>query len=174
MAARLVRLTPKNNFPVGTIIQSMLTELQFQQANDTSWILADGRNVSGSVYSTVTGNSSVPDLRGMVLRGKNNGRSDGNQNPDGDLSLGALQQHAFSSHDHGGGNHGHTMGTGGADSTTMVGGGATQRLSHFIADGFNGGGPKSTHNSGTIISGQGGNETRMRNVTVNTFIKINP
>lgn len=173
MAIRIARSIASNNFPVGSIVHSLLTESQFQSANGSGWILADGRSVAGSLYSAMTGQSSVPDLRGMVLRGKNNGRVDGNQNPDGDLPLGSFQQHAFSSHDHGGGNHGHTMGTGGADSTTMVGGGATQRLSHFIADGFNGGGPKSTHNSGTVVVAQGDNETRMRNVTTNIFIKVN-
>src|SRR5579864_2679083 len=63
--------------PVGSVVCSMLDEPTFQgqTTNPTPqrWILADGRNVSGSAYQTLTGHANVPDLRGTFLRGKDNG-----------------------------------------------------------------------------------------------------
>jgi hypothetical protein len=79
---KVARFTQDNQNPVGMIVQSMLTEAQFQAINGTNWVLAAGQSVTGSQYATITGNSSIPDLRGMFLRGKNNSRSDGNQAPD--------------------------------------------------------------------------------------------
>lgn len=67
---------------IGAIQSALLTEAQFQAQFGSGWILADGRSVLGSKYETITGRSSIPDLRGVVLRGKNNGRNDGGQNPD--------------------------------------------------------------------------------------------
>ena len=164
-----------DGFKVGTIKQSMLTEAQFRQENGLGWILMDGRSVAGSRYNTLTGNSSVPDARGVALRSKNNGRSDGNQNPDGDLALGTFQNHQHMSHNHGGGSHNHGSGIG-------------SDAGHADPYGFKPGAPTGTFRySGTTsgakpmpytetvanISSDGGNETRMRNITVNTFVKVN-
>jgi hypothetical protein len=138
--------------PIGSIVSSMLTEAQYQGLYGTGWILMDGRSCVGSAYAAVSGATTVPDARGMVLRGKNNGRSDGSQNPDGDSALGAFQDHAFASHQ------------------------------HSYADGENTGGPNNTDSGGSIsrynvnnksTGFTGGNETRMRNITVNHFIRIN-
>src|ERR1700680_4444396 len=68
--------------PVGSIIASMLTEAQFQRLAGTGWILGDGRAVPRTAYSRITGRSSIPDLRGMFLRGQNENRNDGLQNPE--------------------------------------------------------------------------------------------
>jgi hypothetical protein len=62
---------------VGDIKQSILTETQFKAqmgADGGGWVLADGRNVSGSTYTTITGQNTIPDLRGAYLRmaGQNN------------------------------------------------------------------------------------------------------
>ena len=132
---------------LGTIVQSMLTETQFQSLNSTSWVLMDGRDVTGSAYATLTGQTTLPDARGAALRMKNNGRSDGNQNPDGDSILGAWQGDEFESHTHG------TVNAG----TGVTGGG----LGYGV------------QSSGGNTQAAGGNETRMKNVTVNFFIKIN-
>jgi hypothetical protein len=163
MAMKVTRLSKSNNNPVGMIVSSMLTEVQFQILNGPAWILADGRNITGSVYQTVTGNSIVPDLRSMVLRGKNNGRVDGNENPDGDVSLGTFQNQGLGSHKHGSG-----IGSDGA---------------HLDPYGFKPGAPVGSFRYSGLTSGAkpmpwtetvGDNETRMRNISVNHFIKINP
>ena len=132
---------------VGTVNQSMLTEAQYQAEKGSQWILADGRNVAGSYYEALTGLSVVPDMRGQFVRGKNNGRADGNENPDGDLALGAYQADEFASHAH----------------------------SYTIGDNFNG--PSYAQRAiNPISSGStnaaGGNETRPKNITINHFIKI--
>lgn len=81
--------------PVGAKTYSMLTEAQFQAQNGSGWVLADGRNVSGSDYHTKTGQTTVPDLRGVHLRGKNNGRADGNQDTAGERSVRSFQNTAI-------------------------------------------------------------------------------
>lgn len=57
---------------VGSIQQSLLTEQQFKTAlgpaEESKWVLADGRDVSTTAYATITGRTHVPDLRGAFLR----------------------------------------------------------------------------------------------------------
>lgn len=138
---------------VGQIASSMLTEAQFQSINGSSWVLMDGRSVAGSAYATLTGSITIPDARGMVLRGKNNGRSDGNQNPDGDSALGLYQGDAFGSHVH-------------TSTPIQVGGGTFTAAGNYL-------GQNGPTVAGPGTQGAGGNETRMKNITVNHFIKIN-
>jgi hypothetical protein len=150
--ARTALTTISDKNPIGMIVDSMLTEAQFQALNGTGWILADGRNIGGSAYATITGQTTAPNLRGVYRRGKNNGRSDGNQNPDGELAIGAFQGDVQGSHTHGPGQGIYfiTQGTGG----NLQGGGSPVGI------------PGQT-------AASGGNETRVRAVTVNVFIKIN-
>lgn len=82
------------------VVTSMLTEAQFQTLRGSKWVLADGRSVTGSDYHSLTGKTSIPDMRGQFLRGKNNGRNDGNENPDGDLNLGEFQTDEVGPHVH--------------------------------------------------------------------------
>jgi hypothetical protein len=88
------------NPAVGTVHESVLTEAQFQSIRGTDWVLCDGRNVAGSDYHAITGSVVIPDMRGLHYRGKNNGRSDGNQNPGGDLALGTFQSDDAKAHVH--------------------------------------------------------------------------
>lgn len=144
--------------PIGSIFPSMLTEpqllAQLGSPSPSTWILADGRGVAGSQYQTVTGNTNVPDLRGIFVRGSNSGgssagtRADGNQNPDGTLNPGTYSADKFASHQH-------------------------QVLAqNFIA--INGGGQTGYLGPATAGTGlTGGNETAPKNVTVNYFIRIN-
>ena len=89
-------LNQRDCYAIGSIVPTMLTESQWwTQTGDTPWnpltptatmwVLADGRDVTGSLYSqTITGTSNpnhVPNCLGRFLRGSNNGRSDGFQNP---------------------------------------------------------------------------------------------
>lgn len=86
-----------------------------------------------------------------------------NLNAEGRFLRGAAMSGIFQSDEFKG--HSHTMGTGGADSFQMAAGGATQRLSHFIPDTYNAGGPKSTNAAG-------GNETRPTNMSVVWIMKV--
>lgn len=172
------------NGSIGSVEQSMLTEIQYQALYGFGWIISDGRSVTGSRYSSITGSANVPDLRGVAIRGKNNGRSDGNQNPDGDLALGTYQGDLFTQHDHGGGSHTHNGNT----STENTNGHRINYGEPFGIVGYQGGASYPSSNNGslnhthsfttngpnsTVAIIQGGNETRMRNGTANNFIRIN-
>lgn len=146
--------------PVGTIVSSMLTEAEFQGEVGAHWVLADGRDVTGSRYAQLKGISTVPDLRGVFIRGKNNG-----SDKDDERNLGGYQDDAFQGHRHLFRNA--TSSTGGSQnvpvaSTTASGSSnaGTQNILDPVADLTNG-------------SPRTANETRPKNVTVNFFIKIN-
>jgi hypothetical protein len=148
-----------NQLPVGAIVSSMFTLAQFQAQNGLGWVLANGANVSGSSYAAITLSSTIPDLRGMALRGKNNGRVDGNQNPDGDSALGTYQADQF-------GTHQHVTNSDGVTDTNIAG------YSYVANNGPN----DLSGNSGIshgFTANSGGNESRMKNITVNHFIRIN-
>lgn len=156
----------QNSSPVGSVKSSLLTLAQFQAQNGTGWVLADGQNVAGSSYASITGSSTVPDMRGQMLRGKNNGRSDGQQNPDGDVALGTQQSDSLQGHWHntvyatlnpqvGGAGTSDAVGTVSAPNTT-----GSARARDAVTDTVNG----TPRTSG---------ETRAKNVTVNHFIRVN-
>jgi hypothetical protein len=86
--------------PVASVHASLLTEAQFQATVSQNCVLADGRSVAGSRYAALTGNSNLPDFRGMHLRGKNNGRSDGSEDTQGELALGTFEGSFVKSHNH--------------------------------------------------------------------------
>ena len=72
---------------VGTIQMSTLDETQFTTAmgaDAVKWVLADGRSVSGSEYTRITANESVPDMSGLFTVMPEN------QNAIGDISSSLL------------------------------------------------------------------------------------
>ncbi len=56
---------------IGEQRMSPLTEAQFQEQMGIGWVLADGRNVTGSKYQKISGNNTVPDasttMPGMLV-----------------------------------------------------------------------------------------------------------
>jgi hypothetical protein len=56
--------------------------------------------VAGSRYQTLTEASTIPDLRGIFLRGKNNGRSTATGNTAGDVALGTYAGDKMLDHTH--------------------------------------------------------------------------
>lgn len=146
--------SPQSIYAVGEVRASFFDESTFQSVMGTNWVLCDGRNVSGSRFQTTTGNTSIPDLRGIFPRGKDNGRG---LNPDGDLALGFQQGQAYISHTH----------TINAQSGNSAFPGPGEAWANTI------------NNGGTVQSNSwngenaGGNEIRPKSVTINYFIKIN-
>ena len=140
---------------VGDVAISFFEEDQFQTSRDDSWVLADGRNTTGSKWHEITGNPLIPDMRGLAVRGKNNGREGTFANPDGDLPLASGQLDEVESHNHK---------VGSRDSLTTYGTGNTMEFVYNYVGG------SSYKPSSSYF---GGNETRMKNITVNYFIKIN-
>lgn len=160
--------------PVGSIVDTMLTEAQFQaqlgSPSPVTWILADGRSVVGSSYASLVG-STVPDLRGIFVRGKNNGRADGNQNPDGNLALGTFTTSRNLAHAHNvtDPTHSHNYSQGGFGGDNRTSGSA------YGANGAGSYGNVGVSASATGISIQndGGGDAAPSNVTVNKMIRIN-
>jgi len=133
--------------PIGTV---MATMVQMDTLNEI-WVLADGR-VATTEYFQATGNSNVPDLRGMFLRGLNVGRADGKEDPDPDFEgniriAGSYQADTLKSHSH------------------------TEDLSTGDnVDIFNGGPFGGNH---IVQTGKtGGAETRPRNMAVYWYVKV--
>ena len=167
---------------IGDIRQSMLTEAQFQLLNGTGWVLMDGRDITGSGLASVTGSNTLNDARGLVLRGKNNGRADGNQDPAGERAVGAFQAHATAKNGLYDAGHSHNTAMGAAGNN---GYGLSARQDLVLnASGFtvvqntaSGGNSGNVYSAGVQAAAAGlastDAETRMSNIAVNTFIKIN-
>jgi hypothetical protein len=133
---------------VGSVEQSFLTLADFQtQKGSTNWLLADGGDCTGTLFATLFGSNTLPDLRGSFLRAKDNSKG---LNPDGDLALGAYTVDKYKAHTH----------TTRTDYTINAGSAAKSITLDNTA-------------SGTAITGSsGGNETAPKSVTVNMFIKV--
>jgi len=139
---------------VGDITHSVLSETQFQALRGLDWVLCDGRSVAGSKLADEFGFANVPDARGQFLRGKNNGRADGQENPDGEVGLGTQQTDEINSHGH------------------AFPWGSTAGSSGKMGSSFQHNGTTPFPNANQVAV-TGGNETRPKNITVNIFIKIN-
>lgn len=147
-----------DGMPVGTVLTSMLDPTSFGTEIGDGWVLADGRDVSGSRYATLTSLNNVPDIRGMFLRGMNQGRSDGSEDPD-TRSVGDFQSDAFQGHIH---------------SITGGSGGGAYVNPRVIAE--NSDQPRSTGNptsDGINGTPRTASETRPKNISVYYYVKIN-
>lgn len=179
---------------IGSVVSSVLTETQFQALHGTGWVLMDGRSCVGSTYATITGQSTIPDARGMVLRGKNNGRSDGNQDPSGERAVGNLQNDSIQGHYHDKSetNHSHGVSDSGHSHGGVVRSNGIAAAGSAVGGNIDFNGTTSSATTGISIQGTTSNvsitnpssdgvngaprtssETRMRNIAVNHFIKIN-
>lgn len=95
--------------PIGSTEMSFLPLEQFQLLRSDSWVLMDGSDITDTDYGQfliVSGIASgvvhIPDMRGQVPIGVNNGRNDGKQNtvvPG--LGLGQQMGDGVKSHNHG-------------------------------------------------------------------------
>lgn len=157
--------------PLGTIITSFLTFDQFNFASKNNskspgeiwtslkskWAPCDGRNVSNSNFAKVTSKPSVPDLRGMFLRGlntfdpisgpgaRNSNEADPENRVAGNYQPDDLKSHAHEYQMAGNGNKNAEKGDPRIEATTVLG--------------------------NTAFSG--GIETRPKNVAIYYYIKIN-
>ena len=163
----MAKITQDTGHLVGDIQQSMLTEAQIQTEYGTGWVLMDGRDVTGSSYATITGNTTLPDARGQFLRGKNNGRVDGQENPDGDSTLGLQQTDKAQGHTHAMAfAYGGTIpaGSWGVIQNSSAKSSAAANTSIMDVDLFD---------DGVNDAPRTGKETAPKNITINIFIKIN-
>ena len=157
---------------IGSLEVSLLDPLTFSQLvgdpldfnpEVSKWVFADGRNIQGSHFSQVTGRQNIPDMRAMFLRGMNQERADGLEDPEGDLrQAGDLQADSFQGH-----GHLHEVGRNGADFSTGTFQGVFG-LGTYI-------GTRVLEPATIERFGQArfGSETRPKNVSVYYYIRIN-
>lgn len=172
-AAKINELIAKINtmdaFKLGDVKTSVLTEANFQTQHGDCWVLMDGRNIAGKDLAVLSGVASIPDGRGVFIRGKNNGKTGTTTNPDGDSALGLYQDDMYKHHTHIQNEHAHSIV--GYTRNGAVG-------SAVIVEGYNAGYAAKVaalgYAVGTTATNQesGGNETRVKNITMNYFIKI--
>jgi hypothetical protein len=164
-------LTNFNNpVPVGSIKRAFLTEAQLQAQLGTVWILADGRStvdgtssgtpISSTTYGTTFGATSVPDMRGLFTRMKDNGAG---INELGDLALGSYQADNVIFH-----THSIFITLGNSITSVLVG---LANTGSSFAQALPAG--AATVVTNLVINASVGLETAPKNVTVNNFIKIN-
>ena len=161
----MAQVTIGSILPVGTVLHSMLTVAQFQAQYGTNWVLADGSSCTGTKYASVTGATTLPDMRGRFLRGKSH--ASGN-NPDGDLALGAYSADKLGSHSHNT-NYSNASGGGYSPAYYWSGSGSDTDGRGIL--------PNNMTGVGTLArvptDATGSSETSPRSITVNYFIRIN-
>jgi len=67
---------------LGDVKSSMLDEATFQTQRDTTWVLIDGRDITGSDLHALTGITILPDSRDKFARGNRVGRTIGSEEID--------------------------------------------------------------------------------------------
>ena len=157
------------DLPVSTIVQSLLPPALFaDQVNDptvfdprtTKWVIADGKlDITLSKYGQLTNKRFVPDLRGMFLRGMNEGRSDSYKDPDQNRQVGSFQSDMTKSHSH--------------NANLKLGAEPLGQHARSKQAAGAHGSPSDSWVSDELISNSGGIETRPKNVSVYFYIKIN-
>jgi len=159
--------------PVGSVLSSMLSPADFATAvgdprsfspTTNQWSPADGRSVGGSGYEATTSSSTVPDLRGLFLRGLNQfdahmgSRIDGFEDPNGNTRRAGDTQADIV------GTHSHRFGFGPAG-MSQLGNGPDIPVVHPNHPGVT----ANPLHTGTA----GGAETRPRNSAVYYYVRIN-
>lgn len=84
---------------VGDVKYSVLEPNVFLTINGNGWRLMDGQNIKGTPLSVLLSIDTLPDARGMFIRGINEKRKDGLQNPD-NKNVGEVQHDALIAHTH--------------------------------------------------------------------------
>ena len=169
--------------PIGTIIASMLEFKKFQNVAGNAWKPADGRKVSAkSKYAKLTGNKTLPDLRGLFLRGLNQfdpvkgPRRDKYKDPDGSrrkagkpqedaTSLPKNKKNPFKGNAVSAGDHSHIYFKARSE------GGRSGSLDRASSEAGNTG-SSGDHTHTVLITAGGDSETRPVNIAVFYYIKI--
>lgn len=177
--AKLATATQEALAPVGSVMAYA------GSAAPSGWLLCNGDAINRVTYAALfavigtthgqgDGSSTfnIPDYRGRFLRmvtGASSNDPDAasrtamGTNGNTGNNVGSIQSHLFASHNHGGGNHGHS-----SSGSFGAGGGLAMQGSDGGGIPF---GVSNVNSSGTIITTQGGNETRPINAYVNYIIK---
>lgn len=171
---------------VGDVKYSILSEAEFQNVNGDEWVLLKGQTETelGLVgedhvfnYINNTDNFDVtklPDARGVFLRGRNNARSDGMHNPDGELKIGQSFNDGIR-------NIYGQIYTGFRNGSRVRTWGGTGPLTHINSSDpveYSGSGGASASSTGIIFDASRtvpvANDNRPKNIIINTFVRVKP
>lgn len=148
---------------VGDIKYSVLPPEKFQQLNGECWILADGRQVTSSKVAQLSGLQKIPDYQGVFIRGMEL-RTTGRKDPDRSVTapVGQYQSDVYKSHSH---SFQYLMATEWVNVSKPINTGVEEYPSTLVFS-------NREWYSGNTIS-VGGEETRPKNATAYTYIRIN-
>jgi hypothetical protein len=135
---------------IGDVKYSVLNEVKFKELNGEGWTLMNGDKIPNSKLCKFSGICTLPDARGTFIRGMNENRSSNSGDSDGNRPVGKFQSDSFKSHSH-----------------PYVNAGVWNRS--WKGDDS---GPKTAHQKAGSTSLVGSKETRPRNITLFTYIKI--
>ncbi len=163
---------------IGDVKYSILPESLFQQINGAGWILADGRDITGSELHQRAGIVNIPDTRACFLRGMNCNRNDTHKDTDGNRPAGGFQvdttrqprTRQFTGITSVNGNHNHSLSTVGIWRRSFEGEDSGPRTAHEQAGHTSVAG---NHQHNIVINGGGDYETRPKNIAFYIYIKIN-
>ncbi len=85
---------------VGDVKYSILEPDKFTQENGDGWVLMEGQDIKGTDLWKLTGIETLPDARGVFLRGLNRGRNKEEGDAEGDRQVGSSQDDTFENHSH--------------------------------------------------------------------------
>ena len=157
---------------IGSIQQSILTEEQFQAEAGPEWILwADNTEITGTALASILGIDTLPDASGRVFRNVG-----GNAAPLGEVQSEATAVNSLVA------NHSHSGDTFKGKRRRKLGAGSAAPYYNEVASSWQNGnsdlrhdipvGGGNTTSSVSLVSSTD-TETRMINITMNTFIKVN-
>jgi len=177
--------TAVSTTPVGTIIQSVLTPQQFQTAmgaDGSKWRLAAGGDCTGTAYATLTGATTLPDLRGSFLRmaGQSLSGWDGGALNGFTEDSTARPKNAFTGSTDSAGGHTHNLWS---RRMSAYSGAGYYPAAQTVGEGISAGGvadvsgrwmdSDGAHTHTVQITGGGDAETKPKSYAVNYFIKVN-
>ncbi len=170
----------ENGVPPGSIMPFAGASNSIPQG----WLLCDGSsyaktgmygalfNAIGTLWGDDGGNFKVPDLRGMFLRGTNEGRTDEYADPNNRV-VGNIQADSYQNHNHTGtvtgeGTHNHYLGSRGFETNGARGADGSHDDGNISTNSGGGG-----HSHGVIInnSTSGSTETRPNNAAIIYIVK---
>ncbi len=185
-------LTPeKDTGNLGEIRQSILNVTQFQEIYGQGWILMAGQNAQDSdlFREKLWNESNIPDARGVFLRSSNEGRPTTEGCSEGNLGIGSYRADQFGSYNHPGTSHAgnakfyRTVDSHNKPHEDRERNPYESRDNHqtgwdnstrsFYIDRNDSAWTNANHTHDLAIEKSGGTETQPRNITVNTFIKVN-
>lgn len=163
---------------VGDVRYSILDEMAFRQANNDTdktkphWVLMDGRIIAECTLNELLGQPSyqLPDARGVFIRGMNLGRPDGRGDTGGNRNVGVFQGDTIQEHTH-------TFVTNLYSPVDFSqGNGHPPLVPNYSPPGYTHQNVNHPTDAGHPVGDNSkrlGAETRPRNITLYTYIKIN-